>query len=223
LFEHVASKQFTTVFEIMQFDEECLNEISFSLLRNGIPEAVGSLILAMAQPRALSSIEKIADVNQYLAKPVETFKLPNLHQDATEKEKEALNEVWKLFEEAENDFHAFFQPRQERQRIRGGSVLKHGAISPSGPISQRLKNGQAVIIHCFGGKGRTGTIMGALLISLAGCRKVSEALKVIRARRPGDVMNTTDEIEKDLADLQKSMANVLHYVTPQKFEQVPRR
>jgi protein-tyrosine phosphatase len=61
--------------------------------------------------------------------------------------------------------------------------------SPSGPISQRLKNGQAVIIHCFGGKGRTGTIMGALLISLAGCRKVSEALKVIRARRPGCLKN----------------------------------
>jgi protein-tyrosine phosphatase len=54
-------------------------------------------------------------------------------------------------------------------------------------IIQRLKEGKAVVVHCNGGKGRTGTVVVATLVGLG--KKVHHAIDVVRKSRPGTIRN----------------------------------
>jgi len=47
-------------------------------------------------------------------------------------------------------------PEDERKRIEG----------ISGAIIEQLDQGQGVIVHCAGGRGRTGTVLGVVLVRL---------------------------------------------------------
>jgi len=54
-------------------------------------------------------------------------------------------------------------------------------------IIERMKSGKAVICHCNGGKGRTGTVVVATLVGLG--KKVQHAIDVTRKARPGTIRN----------------------------------
>mmetsp|Transcript_32174 Transcript_32174/g.44623 ORF Transcript_32174/g.44623 Transcript_32174/m.44623 type:complete len:391 (-) Transcript_32174:47-1219(-) len=69
----------------------------------------------------------------------------------------------------------------------------------------KLKCGHQVVVHCYGGKGRTGTLTGALLLALweedsvsrrtlAGRWGLTAAVKTIRTRRPGSLKNLLQRI-----------------------------
>jgi uncharacterized coiled-coil protein SlyX len=120
----IAKQAITAVFEIMEFNAECLKEISVSLARNAIPVSVGKLILAMAIPKALSSIKSVAEVSNIMGQDVMRYNLPNLLPNTAFVEKKVLAQIWKLLKDAENDFHAFFEPQQEPQRNQAGHVLR---------------------------------------------------------------------------------------------------
>jgi len=55
-------------------------------------------------------------------------------------------------------------------------------------IHQKVSQGKRVLIHCNGGKGRTGTVVCAYLVQHAHM-SVSEAIQLIRKSRPGTLKN----------------------------------
>ena len=55
-------------------------------------------------------------------------------------------------------------------------------------IVELLHTGKTVIVHCNGGKGRTGLVVAAVLIAYQNS-SVAEALNIIRAARPGCLYN----------------------------------
>jgi len=62
------------------------------------------------------------------------------------------------------------------------------------PVAQLIREGKRVLIHCNGGKGRTGLVVSSVLMtSLAlgneRCRTLSEAVKRMRTCRPGMLKN----------------------------------
>jgi protein-tyrosine phosphatase len=57
------------------------------------------------------------------------------------------------------------------------------------PIINLMKEGKRVHVHCHGGKGRTGTLVGAVLLSLDKELSLSEAVKQMRACRSGMLKN----------------------------------
>jgi len=54
-------------------------------------------------------------------------------------------------------------------------------------IITKLKERKTVIVHCNGGKGRSGTIVVATLVGLV--KKVDNAIKVVRKTRSGTIRN----------------------------------
>jgi len=66
-------------------------------------------------------------------------------------------------------------------------------------LVERLKNGQHLIIHCYGGKGRTGTVAAVLLLmiwqmdSSVDCQ-LNRAIQTIRRRRPGLLKNPVQQM-----------------------------
>jgi len=51
----------------------------------------------------------------------------------------------------------------------------------------KLKEGKTVVVHCNGGKGRSGTVLVATLVALG--RKVQQAIDVVRKARSGTIQN----------------------------------
>lgn len=58
-------------------------------------------------------------------------------------------------------------------------------------LRQRLSRGERIVVHCRGGLGRTGTIAARLLIELGAAP--DEAIRAVRAARPGAIENATQE------------------------------
>jgi len=54
-------------------------------------------------------------------------------------------------------------------------------------IIGKLKEGKTVVVHCNGGKGRSGTVLVATLVALG--RKVQQAIDVVRKARAGTIQN----------------------------------
>ena len=59
-------------------------------------------------------------------------------------------------------------------------------------IFSLLRNNKSVLIHCMGGKGRTGLVAAALLIK-TGKVNASKAINYVRSIRPGAVETLTQE------------------------------
>jgi ADP-ribosyl-[dinitrogen reductase] hydrolase len=58
-------------------------------------------------------------------------------------------------------------------------------------LRDRLRQGGKIVIHCLGGLGRTGTVAARLLIELG--ESPENAIRSVRAARPGSIENTTQE------------------------------
>lgn len=54
-----------------------------------------------------------------------------------------------------------------------------------GKILDRMSEGQTVVVHCRGGIGRSGTIAACCLVARG--RKPADAIRMVRASRPGAV------------------------------------
>ncbi|CAE8687447.1 unnamed protein product, partial [Polarella glacialis] len=66
------------------------------------------------------------------------------------------------------------------------------------PVARRLQAGQRVLVHCNGGKGRTGTLAAALLLTSMGggspCMTLAEAVRALRGVRPGMLRNPLQQL-----------------------------
>ena len=62
----------------------------------------------------------------------------------------------------------------------------------SSHIRDLLENGENIVIHCWGGYGRTGTAAAMLLTDMG--LNSGEAVKLVRKTRPGTI--ETDEQEE---------------------------
>ncbi len=54
-------------------------------------------------------------------------------------------------------------------------------------IIERIREGKVIVVHCNGGKGRTGLVVVATLCGLG--MSVDDAVKATRAARPGMIQN----------------------------------
>ena len=64
------------------------------------------------------------------------------------------------------------EPTLERDRVRHAGRL----------VAESVRRGEGVIVHCLGGVGRTGTVLGCALRELG--YSADEAVAAIRAHRP---------------------------------------
>lgn len=64
---------------------------------------------------------------------------------------------------------------------------------PEGKIDQVLASGHDVVIHCFGGKGRTATVVCAYLIASQN-KTVSESIAIVKQTRPGTIKNPLQQL-----------------------------
>ncbi len=60
-------------------------------------------------------------------------------------------------------------------------------------VTSRLRAGEKVIVHCLGGLGRTGMLVGCVLVELG--LEPEEAVRVTRAARPGAIQTSGQERE----------------------------
>jgi atypical dual specificity phosphatase len=67
---------------------------------------------------------------------------------------------------------------------------------------EAMHDGRPVATHCFAGKGRTGTVLAAWLVSTG--RSGSDAIDAIRAARPGSI--ETEEQEQAVIDFETTWA-----------------
>jgi hypothetical protein len=73
------------------------------------------------------------------------------------------------------------QPALERDRVRQAGRL----------VAESVRRGEGVIVHCLGGVGRTGTVLGCALREMG--YSADEAVAAIRAHRPGWPESTWQE------------------------------
>ena len=59
------------------------------------------------------------------------------------------------------------------------------------PLCQLLREGQRVLVHCRGGRGRTGTVAAVMMIELGATPR--EAVTRVRAVKPSAIENPTQE------------------------------
>ena len=63
------------------------------------------------------------------------------------------------------------------------------------PLKRYLRSGSRVLVHCHGGKGRTGTLVAALLMTSAGGHQsLWEAIAWMRRVRPGMLRNPLQQM-----------------------------
>ena len=58
-------------------------------------------------------------------------------------------------------------------------------------IVDRLLTGQTIVVHCLAGLGRTGTIASCCLVACG--RPPADAIRAVRAARPGSLQNSAQE------------------------------
>ena len=59
-------------------------------------------------------------------------------------------------------------------------------------VEEKNARGEAVLVHCGEGKGRTGMVLAAYLVYHGA--STDEAIKQVRAKRPGSIENPDQEI-----------------------------
>jgi hypothetical protein len=70
----------------------------------------------------------------------------------------------------------------------GGRAPRHAAAEPqriwdaARLAAQHLSRGEGVVVHCLGGKGRTGTVLACALQVLG--RSADDAIETVRLHRP---------------------------------------
>ena len=62
----------------------------------------------------------------------------------------------------------------------------------SGRIDQVFRRGESIVLHCAGGLGRSGTVAALLLIDRG--IPAADAMKLVRAARPGAIETASQEV-----------------------------
>lgn len=63
-------------------------------------------------------------------------------------------------------------------------------------IQERNNSGEAVLVHCLAGLGRTGTVLACYLIKKQGMQP-EEAIDLVREKRPGSIERSQEESVSD--------------------------
>jgi len=61
-------------------------------------------------------------------------------------------------------------------------------------VCERVINGRNVLVHCNGGKGRTGLLVACVLLRLGQAKTFKQALKKMRASRRGTLVNPLQQL-----------------------------
>jgi atypical dual specificity phosphatase len=69
-------------------------------------------------------------------------------------------------------------------------------------VREAWRQGEAVAVHCYAGRGRTGTALAAWLVAAG--MQADAAIAAIRAARPGSI--ETPEQERSVADYARSLS-----------------
>ncbi len=139
------------------------------LKRNNFSWVVDGVIAGMAMPKTNEQIKALHDLNVGL---VVTLTEPGEGPDP---------EIFKSV-----DIERLFLPIHDFGVPTIDQVDKF--IEKSKKILK--SNGKATVVHCWGGKGRTGTILACWLLANKNMKAV-DAINLVRAKRPGSI--ETDE------------------------------
>jgi ADP-ribosyl-[dinitrogen reductase] hydrolase len=72
-----------------------------------------------------------------------------------------------------------------------GSVFERRWTYSGHRLRQMLREGKTVVLHCMGGRGRTGTIAARLLVEMG--TPPEDAIRAVRTARPGTIETTQQE------------------------------
>ena len=67
-----------------------------------------------------------------------------------------------------------------------------------GHVRKEIEKGNAVLVHCLAGQGRTGTVLACYMVEFQG-KEPSEAIAKLRKDRPGSVEHTQEVAVHDYA------------------------